>query len=141
MSTVTVKENTKRLLNGIQLWNAWRKENPSEKIDLSGADLSGADLCEANLREANLSEADLSGAWLRGADLRWVDLRWVDLRGANIDFSAWPLWCGSFDVKVDRMLAAQFALHFCKLYCDDKEVIAAQKALLPLAKKSHRWET
>ena len=34
---------------------------------------------------ADLSNANLSSANLRG----------TDLRGANLDYSCWPLWCGS----------------------------------------------
>lgn len=45
----------------------------------------------------------------------------------------WPLWYGSFDVKVCKNIAAQLAYHFCKLDCDDPEVIKAQNALIPLA--------
>ncbi len=44
---------------------------------------------------------------LRGADLQVADLRWADL-----DFSCWPLWCGSFNVKVDKRIASQLAYHF-----------------------------
>ena len=61
---------------------------------------------EANLRWADLSVADLGGANLRGADLGGADLR-----GADLDFSCWPLWCGSKGVKVDCRIAAQLAGH------------------------------
>ena len=87
------------------------------------ADLCGADLCNANLRNA-----DLCGANLRNADLR----------GADIDFSCWPLWCGSFDVIVDRRIAAQLAYHFCRVICDAPEVVQCQKALYQLANTFHR---
>ena len=57
---------------------------------------------KADLREADLWEADLRKADLRKADLRGADLRGADLRGADLDdFSCLPLWCGSFDMKVD----------------------------------------
>lgn len=128
------------------------------EADLSGADLRGADLSEANLRGANLSWANLSWANLIGADLSWADLRRADLSGAdlrkadlrgadlgradliraNIDFSCWPLWCGSKTVKVDAKIARQLAAHFCVLDCDDQEYMAAREAILEFAKKSHR---
>lgn len=60
--------------------------------------------------------------------------------GADVDFSAWPLWCGSFDVKCDIRLASQLAYHFCRLDCKDREVKAAQNALIKLANKFHRVE-
>ena len=75
---------------------------------------------------------------LRGADLRGADLRGADLRGADLDFSCWPLWCGSVGVKVDARIAAQLAAHFCALVCDDPAYLAAREALLPFAKTSHR---
>jgi len=111
--------------------------------DLSGADLSGADLCgadlhRANLCGANLRGADLSGADLSGADLRVANLIGADLRGANLDFSCWPLWCGSKSVKIDRRIAAQLAAHFCAVACDDPDYQAARAAILEFAKSSHR---
>lgn len=85
-------------------------------------------------------QADLRWADLRGADLRGANLQGADLCGANLDFSCWPLWCGSLDVTVDKRIAAQLAYHFCRVRCDDPEVQAAQKALAPLANQFHRVE-
>ena len=62
----------------------------------------------------------------------------ANLVGANLDFSCWPLWCGSKGVIVDKRIAVQLAAHFCVIVCDDGEVKAAQEALLPLARQSHR---
>lgn len=106
--------------------------------DLRRADLRGADLCWAYLSEANLCRADLRLADLRRADLCWAYLSRADLRGANLDFSCWPLWCGSLDVTVDKRIAAQLAYHFCRVRCDDPEVKEAQKALAHLANQFHR---
>lgn len=75
---------------------------------------------------------------LWGAGLWRADLRGADLRGANLDYSCWPLWCGSLDVRVCKRIAAQLAYHFCRLDCDDPEVIAAQNAIIPLANQFHR---
>ena len=75
---------------------------------------------------------------LCGTDLQRADLWGADLRGADLDYSCWPLWCGSMDVKVCKRIAAQLAYHFCRLDCDDPEVIAAQNALIPLANQFHR---
>ena len=106
--------------------------------NLQGADLQGADLRGADLRGANLQRADLREANLRGANLQRADLREANLREANLDYSCWPLWCGSLDVRVCKRIAAQLAYHFCRLDCDDPEVIAAQNALIPLANQFHR---
>jgi uncharacterized protein YjbI with pentapeptide repeats len=86
-----------------------------------------------HLSEADLSGADLRGADLRKADLRWANLRDADLRGANLNFSSWPLWCGSFDVKVDIQIVSQLAYHFCRLCCDDSKYAEARAALIDIA--------
>ena len=118
------------------------------EADLRMADLSRADLCEADLRMAALSRADLCEADLRGADLCEADLRGADLRGAalsradlceaDLDYSCWPLWCGSLDVKVDARIARQLAYHFCRLDCDDPEYLEARKAIAEFANGFHR---
>ena len=102
------------------------------------ANLRWADLQEADLRRANLRWADLREANLREANLRGADLREANLRGADLDYSCWPLWCGSLGVKADKRIAAQLAYHFCQLLCDDPEVKAAQEAIKDLANQFHR---
>lgn len=85
-------------------------------------------------------------AWLEGkpegrrANLRGADFQRADLREADIDYSCWPLWCGSLDVKVDARIAAQLAYHFCRLDCDDPGYIAARNAILDFANTFHRAE-
>ena len=98
----------------------------------------GANLTGANLRDADLTRANLTGANLTGANLTGANLRDADLRSADLDFSCWPLWCGSKNVKVDARIAAQLAAHFCVLDCDDPAYIAVRKAILKFAKTSHR---
>ena len=96
------------------------------------------DLRGADLRGANLTDADLRGANLRGADLRGTDLTDADLRGANIDFSCYPLWCGSLGLKADKRLACQLAYHLCSMQCDDAEYIKMRNSILGFANKFHR---
>lgn len=88
---------------------------------------------KANLRRAYLSEANLSGANLSEANLRGANLH-----GADLDYSCWPLWCGSLDVKVDARIARQLAYHFCRLDCDDPEYLEARKAIASFANGFHR---
>ena len=97
-----------------------------------------ANLQDADLRHADLRDADLRDADLRGANLRGADLRDADLRGADLDYSCWPLWCGSLDVKVDASIARQLAYHFCRLDCDDPEYQVAREAIKDFANKFHR---
>lgn len=92
----------------------------------------------ANLHVANICKANLQDADLRKANLQGGDLRGADLRGANLDYSCWPLWCGSLGVIVDKRIAAQLAYHFCRLICDDPEVKEAQQAIKGLANQFHR---
>ena len=108
--------------------------------NLQGADLQYANLQDANLQGADLQYADLQDADLQGADLRGVNLLNADLRGAFLDFSCWPLWCGSLDVKVDARIARQLAYHFCRLDCDDPEYQAAREAMKDFANQFHRAE-
>lgn len=105
---------------------------------LCGANLNKADLCGVNLRGAHLYNTNFYGSDLFGTDLSGADLYAADFRGANIDYSCWPLWCGSFDVKVDARIARQLAYHFCRLDCDDPEYLAARKALAKFANGFHR---
>jgi uncharacterized protein YjbI with pentapeptide repeats len=102
------------VLQGLTAWNHWRRENPKEQIELSGAnlkskDLTGidfngadlshailnganfswaklnkADLSSAKLRNSNLSKANLSGADCSGTDLREVNLSGSDLSRADL---------------------------------------------------------
>ena len=94
----------------------------------------------ANLSGADLRGATLSGAHLIGADLIGADLRGATLIGADLDYSCWPLWCGSLDVKVDARIARQIAYHFCRLVCDDPEYLEARKAIASFANEFHRAE-
>lgn len=61
-------------------FNQWKRDNPQERLDLSGADLR-----EANLRGAQLGNVNLSGADLRNADLTDAVLSGGDLTGANLE--------------------------------------------------------
>lgn len=45
------------------------------------------------------------------ADLRDANLSKANLSGADIDYSCWPLWCGSLDVTIDERIARQLAYH------------------------------
>ena len=90
--------------------------------------------------ESHKQWLDSDGEVGERADLRWAYLGEADLRGADLDYSCWPLWCGSNRVKVDARIAAQLAAHFCALDCDDPAYLAAREAVLEFAKTSHRAE-
>ena len=140
-------------LRGADLRGANLRGANLSDADLRGANLRGADLRGADLRGANLSDADLRGANLRGADLRGANLRGAnlsdadlrganlsdaDLRGANLDYSCYPLWCGSLHLKADKRLACQLAYHLCSMQCDDADYIKMRNSILGFANQFHR---
>jgi hypothetical protein len=129
-------------LSGADLRGANLRGADLSGADLSGADLSGADLRGANLRGADLSEANLRGANLREADLRWANLRGADLSGADLDYSCWPLWCGSLGAKIDKRQACQLLYHTLRAMqsVDDDEcrAVLTDDKVLALANQFHR---
>lgn len=111
--------------------------------DLGGANLVGANLVGANLGGAYLVDTDLRYATLRYANLRGAYLGDTDLRGANLDFSCWPLWCGSLRAKADDRLVIQLLYHTLSL-AQHSEISAELKdalntpALIQQANRFHR---
>jgi uncharacterized protein YjbI with pentapeptide repeats len=82
-------DHLKMLRQGVDAWNAWRKEEPFITPDLSGANLRGTNHSEAflawvNFSGANLSGADLGGVVLWGAKLIGANLIGAKLSGANL---------------------------------------------------------
>lgn len=63
------------LLQGVNVWNRWRKNRPSVSPDLSGADLSNRNLTGANLENANLNHSIFTH----------TDLTRVNMVGASLD--------------------------------------------------------
>ena len=72
------------LLQGVDVWNAWRAANSSVRPDLGGAALDLAELDDADLRNADLSGAQFDSAKLRRAKLQDADLRQANLFGADL---------------------------------------------------------
>ena len=97
-----------------------------------------ANLQGADLKGAFLQGADLQGAYLQGAYLQGADLQGAYLQEADLDFSCWPLWCGSMNVKIDNRLLYQLLAHICAVDCDTPEFKKIRKYLMPYAKQSHR---
>lgn len=131
-------------LNGVDL----------HEKDLSETDFSGAYLRGANLSRANFRAADFRGARLQGANFSYSNLCDTDFQGANfqgadfsgadMDYSCWPLWCGSLNVKIDRCLFVQLLYHTIRAgqSVEDKEVkaLCSNTAVMALANKFHRVE-
>lgn len=123
-------------LRNEDLYGAYLARSDLSGANLDGACLRGADLSEANLRRTSFVGADLQCAQLLGSEAHQADFRGADLRGADLDFASFSLWCGSFDAKVSRSLAAQLAYHFCRLDCSDPDYLQARAALAALANSS-----
>ena len=81
------------------------------RANLQGSRLENADLRRADLRDADLRYANLRGADLRDADLRRANLQDADLEGADLDYSCWPLWCGSLKAHIDDRIGIQLLYH------------------------------
>ncbi|MEM8488755.1 MAG: pentapeptide repeat-containing protein, partial [Bacteroidota bacterium] len=62
------------LKEGVDTWNAWRKDNPDILPDLSNAMLAGHDLSIARLQGATLAGAELSGTELMRANLNGAEM-------------------------------------------------------------------
>jgi uncharacterized protein YjbI with pentapeptide repeats len=125
-------------LNEANLRGANLSEANLRGANLSEADLIGANLSEANLSEANLSDADLSIANLNETNLREANLTGANLNEANLteadlDYSCWPLWCGSLEVKLDMRLKRQLLYHILAVAPEFRT-----KKLIKEANKFHR---
>ena len=138
--------NTDELETILEQHKLWLEDEDGARAYLQGAYLQDADLQYANLRDANLRGADLRGADLQHAYLRYANLQDANLRGANLldanlDYSCFPLWCGSKGIKLDRRLFLQLLAHICAVEVDDEECKKTQEYLMPLAKQSHvaKW--
>lgn len=112
------------------------------RLNLSLANLGEADLSGANLSWADLHRANLHGANLHGADLRGANLHGADLHRADVDFSCWPLWCGSLNVKIDKPIFCQLIYHTLRAgqSVDDPEVkrLFEIPEIVDLANQFHR---
>jgi uncharacterized protein YjbI with pentapeptide repeats len=69
---------------GVKVWNAWRKENPKIRPNLSGADLGSMNLRNVNLSGADLRTSNLSGVNFDHAILRKANL--LETYASNASF-------------------------------------------------------
>lgn len=84
------------------------------------------------------------GKDLYKANLSYADLSCADLVGANLDYSCWPLWCGSLKAQIDDRIAVQLLYHLCSTvkYSPDvskeiKDFLLSEKGI-ELANRFHR---
>jgi hypothetical protein len=87
-------EHLEMLKQGVDVWNEWRKENPTVKPDLTFADLrqksfdtinlSNSALSHGNFEYVSLTDAKILGADLSNANLSRADLQYSDFSGADL---------------------------------------------------------
>ncbi|MGD1900969.1 MAG: pentapeptide repeat-containing protein [Geitlerinemataceae cyanobacterium] len=77
-------EHLALLKQGVNVWNAWRADNPDIRANLFRADLEGMYLAGVNLSKVDLRRARLGKAFLRSADLSEAYLLGADLSGADL---------------------------------------------------------
>ena len=75
-------------------------------------------------------------------NLHWADLSGANLQEADVDFSCWPLWCGSLNVKIDKRIFCQLIYHALRAgqSVDDPEVkrLFEIPEIVNLANQFHR---
>ena len=137
-----LKMQKERLQEILESHKKWLRGKDGKRADLRCVDLRDADLRWADLKWVDLRWADLRGARLKDANLKDADLRCVDLRGADLDYSSFPLWCGSFDIIVDERLIRQLCYHIAKLkYAgndSDIKTLLESDVFKSVANKFHR---
>lgn len=87
------KEHLKILKQGVEIWNNWRKQNPTVMPDLSDAQFDGMTFIERGIdhqkgahfvRSYDLRRVDFSGSSLIGSNFSGTDLQETDFEGANL---------------------------------------------------------
>jgi uncharacterized protein YjbI with pentapeptide repeats len=73
------------LLQGINVWNLWRRKHPKIKPDLSTFSLRGADLRSVDFSKTYLENSDLRGATFTGANFQEAYLYTTDARNSIFD--------------------------------------------------------
>ena len=70
-------ENLKKLKQGVEKWNVWRKKQPDIKPNLSGADLSRITNVKVkfiDFSHTNLNKTNLDYSYLKGTKLRFAQM-------------------------------------------------------------------
>jgi len=91
--------------------------------DFRQATLTRADFRDANCTGASFYRANCTGVNFFGANCTMANFCHATLAGADFDFSSWPLWCGSLNVKIDKKIACQLIYHTLRAMqgCEDEE--------------------
>ena len=71
------------LIQGMEVWNTWRREQPDIEPDLTGVNLSDAYLSAVDFSCVDLSGADIADAWFSDAVFKGANLSKAEARQAN----------------------------------------------------------
>ena len=86
----------------------------------------------------------MNGLILKLEELKLETKGIADLNGADLDYSCWPLWCGSLGVHIDDRLAIQLLYHliynvnFSKNISQDIKDVLLTDEIIELANRFHR---
>lgn len=81
------------------------------RADMRGVNMQRANMLHADMQYANMQCANMQHADMRSADMRSAEMQRTDMQGADLDYSAWPLCCGSLKAYVDDRIAIQLLYH------------------------------
>lgn len=73
------------LVQGVDKWNEWRRQNPKAKINLANIELCYIDLPGINFSDVILDHCKLKSDSLRGADFRRASLRYGLIERCTLD--------------------------------------------------------
>ena len=88
--------------------------------------------------------ASMQGEDMRGAEMNGANMQRVDMRGADIDYSVWPLWCGSLKAYVDDRIAIQLLYHtlsvvqYSPYVSEDVKRMLLTRDVVEVANRFHR---
>ena len=103
------EKQLKKLNQGVDVWNEWRKNNPElevllTQVKLYKTNLSGANLSGANLNGANLNGANLNGANLNGANLFAIQALETNFEGAILTAACIQDWNINSETKLNDVI-------------------------------------
>lgn len=130
-------------LSGARLEKVSARRSVFLVCEIESAYAEGSDFSATQFNSCNMDSCDMNNAILHGVQFcrcntRGMHLNGSDMTGANIDYSAWPMWCGSYGVKVDRRLFEQLVMHLCGVVVDDREYWNVQQTLKSIAMRHPR---
>jgi uncharacterized protein YjbI with pentapeptide repeats len=91
-----------------------------EYSDLSDSIIENCEFINCNFYHCDMDNCYLKNSIFRECNIKMVNLLRTDLTNAdfstsNIDYSSFPLWCGSFNVILDDKQKQQLLYHLLRI--------------------------